>query len=240
MLNRTKTAASDALDARRAIGAELRDQLREIPQSPIEWKHFDAGVALRGGSTVDLRLVHMSRALCTAPARSAELRALWNECVITGAFALRLAPRIGGDPHASAMAGLLHRLGDLLTIRAIGAVEYALRIRLEGASKAELCVEHGNVQLERAVRAWQVPARAAATAAEWRRLSDFPGVAADATAVYLARLFALELISPEFCAPGVLEHAAEEAGVVPAALDDVRRDGSVRELLGGLLSTTTP
>jgi hypothetical protein len=240
MLNRTKTAASDALDARRAIGAEMREQLREIPHSPFEWHEFDPGSALSRGSTVDLRLVHMSRLLCTAPARSAELRVLWNECVITAAFAWRLAPRVGGDPRSSALAGLLHRLGDLLTIRAIGAVEYALRMRLDGASKAELCVEHGTAQLERAVRAWQVPPRAAATAAEWRRLSDFPGVAADATTVYLARLFALELISPEFCAPGVLEHAAEEAGVVPAALDDVRRDPSVKELLGGLLSITTP
>ena len=44
--------------------------------------------------------------------------------------------------------------------------------------------------LERAVRAWGVPARAAATAAEWRRLREFPGAAADAAAVYLSRLFA--------------------------------------------------
>ena len=89
-------------------------------------------------------------------------------------------------------------------------------------------------QLERAVRAWGVPARAAATAAEWRRLREFPSAAADATAVYLARLFAIELLSPQFCAPGVLEHAAEEAGLDPAVLSGVRGDATIRELVASL------
>ena len=86
-------------------------------------------------------------------------------------------------------------------------------MRLDPASKAALCVEHGGELLDRVVRAWGVPPRAAATAAEWRRLREFPGAAADAATVYLARLFALELIAPQFCAPGIVEHAAEELGL---------------------------
>jgi len=88
--------------------------------------------------------------------------------------------------------------------------------------------------LERVVRSWAVPARAAATAAEWRRLREFPGAAADAAAVYLARLFALELISPQFCAPGVVEHAIEELGLDAAKLEAVRSDASVASLFGQL------
>jgi hypothetical protein len=236
MLNRTNNAVSEALDARRAITAELRERLQEVPPSPFDWSSFDPCAALRGTSdSIDLQLAMLSRLLCTAPARSAELRALWNECVITAAFAQGVAPHLGADPRSSAIAGLLHRLGDMLTIRAIAEIEYASRVRLDSASKAGLCVDHGVDLLDRVLRAWGVPARAASTAAEWRRLREFPGAAADAAAVYLARLFALELISPQFCAPGVVEHAIEELGLEPDSLSAVRSDPAVAAYMQGLL-----
>ena len=84
--------------------------------------------------------------------------------------------------------------------------------------------------LDRVVRAWGVPARAAATAAEWRRLREFPAVAADAATVYLARLFALELIAPQFCAPGIVEHAAEELGLDARVLSEIRADDIMRKM----------
>jgi hypothetical protein len=227
MLNRLNTAASEALDARRAIAAELRERLREVPASPIRWADFD-------GTTADLRLAAFASMLCTAPARSSELRALWKECVVTAAFALRIAPRLRADPNDSAIAALLHRLGDMLTLRAIGAAEHATRVRLDGPTRSELCAIHGGEQLERVVRDWAVPPRAAATAAEWRRLREFPSAAAEAATVYLARLFAIERISPQFCAPGVLEHAMEEAGLDVRVADEIRGDAGLREWLGGL------
>jgi hypothetical protein len=84
------------------------------------------------------------------------------------------------------------------------------------------------------VRSWGVPPRAAATAAEWRRLREFPGAAADAAAVYLARLFALELVSPQFCAPGVVEHAMEELGLDAGKLAPVRSDPTAAALFAQL------
>jgi hypothetical protein len=231
MLNRTNSAVSHALDAHRAITAELHQRLQELPPSPFDWNSFDPSAALRAeAGSSDLRLGTLSRLLCTAPARSAELRALWNECVVTAAYALGVAPHLGADPRSSAIAGLLHRLGDMLTIRAIAEIEHASRVRLDPASKAALCVEHGGDVLDRVVRAWGVPARAAATAGEWRRLREFPCAAADAAAVYLARLFALELIAPQFCAPGIVEHAMEEMGVEPEKLSAVRSDPGIAVL----------
>ena len=103
-------------------------------------------------------------------------------------------------------------------------------MRLDPASKSALCVEHGGDVLDRVVRAWGVPARAAATAAEWRP-ARIPGVAADAATVYLARLFALELIAPQFCAPGIVEHAAEELGLDARVLSEIRADDMMREYL---------
>ena len=84
------------------------------------------------------------------------------------------------------------------------------------------------------MRAWGVPVRAAATAAEWRRLRDFPDAAADATAVYLGRLFAIELISPQFCAPGAVDGAALEAGLTPELLSGLRADATIARLLVSL------
>jgi hypothetical protein len=235
MLNRQNAQTKDSLDARRAVGAGLRERLHELPPSPFEWESFDPIQALgANGGPPDLRLANMTRLLCTAPARSAELRALWHESVLTGAYALRIAPHLGADAGVSGTAGLLHRLGDILTLRAIAVVEHAARLRLDAVSKADLCAEHGGEQLERVVRAWGVPPRAAATAAEWRRLREFPGAAADATTVYLARLFAIEATAPQFCAPGSIEHAAEELGLPTNILATLRGDAAVPALLNSL------
>ena len=231
MSNRLNPSLNDALDARRAITAEIRERMRVLPASPFDWSSFDPAVVLRVNSgTTDLRLVTLGQLLCAAPARSAELRAMWKECVVTAAFALQVAPRLGGDGNTSAIAGLLHRLGDMLTIRAIAEIEYASHVRLDPASKADLCAAHGGELLDRTVRAWGIPVRAAATAAEWRRLRDFPDAAADAAAVYLSRLIAIELIAPRFCAPGVIECAAEEMGLDAASLADLRGDVSIANL----------
>jgi hypothetical protein len=233
MSNRTNPAAPAALDARRLIAAELRERVRDLAPAPFDWATFDAGAALAadGDAPPDLRLAALQRQLCTSPARSAELRGLWNESVITAAFAWRLAPDLGGDPDTSAIAGLLHRLGDILTIRAIAALEHAAQVRLDAVGKADLCAELGVGLLDRTLRAWRVPVRAAATAAEWRRLRDFPDAAADATAVYLARLFALELIAPQFCAPGAVDAAALEAGLSAGRLSALRADATIARLL---------
>jgi hypothetical protein len=66
---------------------------------------------------------------------------------------------------------------------------------------------------KRVVRAWGVPGHAAA--------------AGNATAVYLARLFAIELIAPEFCAPGMLGRAIEEVGLDPASLSTISADATI-------------
>ena len=235
MLNRSNPAVREALDARHAISLEMRERLREFPPSPFDWANFDPEAALLGpAASPELALATLARTLCVAPARSAELRALWKECVATAAFALKLAPLLGADAQASAIAGLLHRLGDMLTIRAIGAFEHAEHQRIDASGKAELCATHGGELLERVVRAWRVPPRAAATAAEWRRLREFPGAAAEATAVYLARLLAIEAISPEFCAPGLIELAAEEVGLEPARLAAIRGDAAISAVLENL------
>lgn len=226
MLNRTRTSGSEALDARRAIAADLRESLRELPPTPFDWATFDIEEALRGSEadrdTPNLGLTALGRTLCSAPARAPELRALWNECVVTATLALRLAPVLKADASICGIAALLHRLGDLLTLRAIGTAEHAARVRIDAASKADLCAEHAGDQLDRVVRAWGVPPRAAAVAAEWRRLREFPSAAPEATVVYLARLFAIEQLTPQFCAPGMIEHACDEAGVDAGRLAEFR------------------
>jgi len=237
MLNQLEPVAGE-LEARRAVAQGLRVNSFEVPPSPIEWAEFDA-VAVLGGPELarDPALAALGQRLCEAPARTSELRALWQECLVTAAFAVRLAPRLGGDARTSAIAALLHRLGDMLALHAIGAAEQAARVHLDGPSKHEMCALHGGALLERALRAWRVPARAATTAAEWRRLHEFPTAAADAATVYLARLMSLELISPQYCVPGVVEHAATEIGLDVRVADEVRQDAAWSSLLRSLDTT---
>jgi hypothetical protein len=235
MSNRPNTAPEAALDARRIIAAELRERVREVPPSPFEWATFDIGVALGAeGASPDLRLAAMQRQLCTSPARSAELRGMWTESVITAAFAWRIAPELGGDARVAAVAGLLHRLGDILTVRAIAGIEHAAQVRIDAVGKSDLCAELGVGLLDRTLRAWGVPVRAAATAAEWRRLREFPDAAAEATAVFLGRLFATELVAPQFCAPGAVDAAAREAGLATGRLSGLRGDAAIARILLGL------
>jgi hypothetical protein len=65
-------------------------------------------------------------------------------------------------------------------------------------------------------------------------LGEFPAAAADATAVYLARLFAIEHASPQFCAPGAIEHAVEELGLDTNILSTLRSDATIAALLTSL------
>src|SRR4051812_45403738 len=104
MSNRSGTAPSAALDARRVIAVELRERVRDVLPAPFDWAGFDAG-ALRGaGAALDARLAAMQRLLCASPARSAELRGLWNESVITAAYASRIAPDLGSEADTAATA----------------------------------------------------------------------------------------------------------------------------------------
>jgi hypothetical protein len=229
------TAPHATLDARRVIAAELPDQVREVLPAPFDWTSFDPAVALGASSaSSDQSLGALQRLLCTSPARSAELRGLWSESVVTAAYAWRIAPDLGGDAGTAATAGLLHRLGDILTIRAIGHIEHGAQVRLDAAGKTDLCAELGIGLLDRTLRAWGLPARAAVIAAEWRRLCDFPDAAADATAVYLGRLLALELIAPQFCAPGAVGSAAAELGLTTGRLSQLRSDATIARLLVSL------
>jgi hypothetical protein len=235
MSNRSNTAPHAALDARRVVATRLRAHAQDLPPAPFDWTAFDAGAALAGNApSPDLRLAALQRLLCAAPARSAELRSLWSESVMTAAFAWRLAPALGGDAETAAIAGLLHRLGDMLTIRALATIEHVEHVRLDSIGKSDLCAELGIGVLDRTLRAWGVPPRAAATAAEWRRLREFPDAAADATAVYLGRLLAVELISPQFCAPGMVDAAAAEAGLPAERLSALRADATIARLLVSL------
>ncbi len=230
MSNRSNTASVARLDARRALTSQIRDFVRVIPAFSCDWKSIDWS-AIYGGGGADPGLERLSALTIDAPARVGELRALWNESVATSAFAWRLAPELGADADTSAIAGLLHRLGDVLTLRAIGRLEHESGMRLDAAGKADLCADYSIEALDRAVRAWEVPARAATMAAAWRRLRDFPEAAADAAVVHLARFMAIERVSPRFCTPGIVEAAAAEMNLSAEQIGRLRDGVKIDRLL---------
>jgi hypothetical protein len=52
----------------------------------------------------------------------------------------------------------------------------------------------------------------------------------ESRAVYFGRLFAIELLQPELCVPGALDHAAADLGLEAALVAEVRKD-DVRSLI---------
>src|ERR1700742_3786781 len=97
MSNRSNNAPYAAPDARRVIAAPLRERAREVPPAAFDEAGFDTAARLGvAGGSPDLRLTAMHRLLCPSPARSAELRGLWNESVVTAAFASTARSGVGG------------------------------------------------------------------------------------------------------------------------------------------------
>ncbi len=216
------------------LPSQLRESLKELPSTPFDWSTFDPALALRSGgrqgdaNTPDLRLAALTKLLCTAPARAPELRALWNECVVTASFSLRLAPL---------SACRFRHLCDCRAAASTGrpahpAVDRHARTH---HARAPRCRHPGGPVR----RAWRrvcstVPCAPGAFRPMPRPprpsgadLREFPSAAAEVTVVYLARLFAIERLSPQFCALGMIEHACEEAGVDAAAVDELRGDVAI-------------
>jgi hypothetical protein len=56
------------------------------------------------------------------------------------------------------------------------------------------------------------------------RFGEFTEVSGESAAVYFGRLFAIELLQPQFCVPGALEHAAADLGLDAELVAEVRRE----------------
>jgi len=223
---------------RQALAAALKARRQNLPPAPASLPALLD--ACRGGVQGLLAkpgcrdaLGEIRARLFHAPGRDAEAQAWWHEGVATAAFAARVAQLKQASIGASFLGGLLHRSGEALALKMLARVELDYRMRLDSASRREWCTTHSQDLTERLIRTWSLRADIESCLLEWMRCAEFGAVSGESAALYFGRLFAIELLQPQFCVPGALDHAAAELGLGADLVAEVRKEdprGLIRAL----------
>ena len=214
---------------RQALAAALKARRQNLPPAPASLPALLD--ACRGGVQGLLAkpgcrdaLGEIRARLFHAPGRDAEAQAWWHEGVATAAFAARVAQLKQASIGASFLGGLLHRSGEALALKMLARVELDYRMRLDSASRREWCRTHGQELTERLVRKWNLTAEIGSCVPGWMRFAEVAEASRESAAVYFGRLFAIELLQPQFCMPGALDHAAADFGLGADLVAQVRKE----------------
>jgi HDOD domain len=232
---RSTEVSTRSLVFRYALTAAFAAHRRNVPQVPatlstlLRARRYDSpGLLGRPGcrealSEIRARLFH-------APGRDAEARTWWHEAVATAVFAARMAQLQNASGGTAFLASLLHRSGELLALKILARVELEHRMRLDSTARRDWCSTHTEELTQRLIQMWALaPAVAACVRGG---ANEFRHVCVDDAALYFGRLFAIELLQPELCVPGALEHAAAELGLSPGQIAQVRAESAcARELI---------
>jgi hypothetical protein len=214
---------------RQALGAAFKARRQNLPPAPASLPALlDAcrnGVAgLLGKPGCRDALGEIRARLFHVPGRDAEAQAWWHEGVASGVYAARIAQLKQASVGASFLGGLLHRSGEALALKMLARVELEYRMKLDSASRRDWCATHSQELTERLVRTWNLSPDIGSCVLGWTRFAEFAEVSAESAAVYFGRLFAIELLQPEFCVPGALDHAAADLGLSAALVAQVRQE----------------
>lgn len=228
---------------RHSLAAAFKAHRRTLPAAPpslpVLVDSLQHGfVALPGRPGALDALAALRERIFRASGREADAESCWQDSLATAVFSAHLAMRMGavaaatGAPEpvsvaAAACAGLLHRAGEALALRILAHVEREFRVKMDGASRREWCTSQGSELTELLVHAWPLPAACSACVLGWRRFGEFAAVSAESTAVYHGRLFAIELLHPDWCVPGALEESFATTGLPGRALEDMRAQAAI-------------
>jgi hypothetical protein len=159
-----------------------------------------------------------------APGRDAEAQAWWQESVATAVFASRVAQLKQASVGAAFLGGLLHKAGEALALKMLARVELDYRMKLDSALRREWCTTHSQELTERLVRKWNLTAEIGSCVLGWMRFAEVAEASRESAAIYFGRLFAIELLQPQFCMPGALDHAAADFGLGADLVAQVRKE----------------
>ena len=106
----------------------------------------------------------------------------------------------------------------------LARVELDYRLKLDSASRRDWCTTHSEELTERLVRTWNLTSAIGSCVLEWRRFGEFGEMSPESAALYFGRLFAIELLQPQFCVPGALDHAAADLGLGAGLVAQVRKE----------------
>lgn len=216
---RRQTARVSVLADPRSLEGRLSGLCERLPPRPHALDALEAHGLCSPSVDTRLALRTVREALCGAEPGAAATQ-VWIESVAAGIYAESIAARVGFDPAAAGLAGLLHRGGELLCLRELAALEAAGRLSAE--LRAVLLSQHAPSVLESLARGWALAPACGAAVIGWRRYGMHGRSAREAMAVYLANLLALQARHPGFCAPGTAESVARDLGVSADELAEVR------------------
>jgi hypothetical protein len=225
---------------RQALAAAFKARRQNLPPGPASLPVLlDAcrteAVGLLGKPGCRDVLGEIRARLFHVPGREAEAQEWWHEALATAVFAARVAQLEHASVSASFLGALLHRSGEALALKMLASVELEHRTKLDSASRRQWCTSRGLELAERLVRAWDLTPEIGSCVLGWMRFGEFAAVSAESAAVYFGRLFAIELLQPQLCVPGALDHAAAELGLSADLIAQVRgEEVRARELIRAL------
>ena len=200
-----------------SVDAAVTARLEEALRRPEHWRELVDALALgrdldgaRPGRELLRSLGEVKRALFLIPGHQRDCDRLWREsvCIAWGAAAIASARR--GSPGTAGVAGLLHRAGDLIVLRAISDIESRQERVLDTAVRAVLLEQFEAPCSIEIARRWKLPAAVSAAMQGWRRVSEARSPSLEAQAVYFATLLRANSQHAGISAPG-LAHAAHQA-----------------------------
>jgi hypothetical protein len=215
---------------RQALGAAFKSLRQSIPAAPQTLPALLAAcgdVASLNRPDCRNALTEIHARLFQIPGRDAEAQAFWQEGLAGAVFAARVARLTQAPVASSFMGALLHRAGEALALKILARVELEYRMKLDSSSRREWCANHSAELAERLTRKWNLPDQVALPSGELQVAS------AQSKAVYFGRLFAIELLQPELCVPGALDHAAADLGLAADIAAEVRTEDA-RSLIRAL------
>ncbi len=212
---------------RQALAAAFKARRQSLPPPPaslpllLEACGTDIPSLLTRAGCRDALNEIRARIFC-APGRDVEAQRWWHEAVATAVFAARLAQLRQASVATSFLASLLHRSGEALALQILARVEREHRTKLDSSSRRDWCNGHGQELLERLVRAWSLSPQIGSCVLGWTRFGEFAAISPESASLYFGRLFAIELLQPDLCVPGALDHAAGEIGLHEGLIAQLR------------------
>lgn len=182
-------------------------------------------------------LQNLRGSLFNAPGREAEMSLLWREALATACYARVVAGLCHFDAPLLTGAGLLHRAGEIVALRALAQAERDAGQRLVGPVMQEILNARDDDLVARVTRCWMLPCEVRLLVLRWREEQELLRRPESVSLLTMAQAFATELVHAATCTPGLVD-VAREAMDFPGAL--VERVRSATPGIQALLDLLAP
>ena len=224
---KSRVRAEEAASQTSRVMSAFSVALRRLPTRPLGFaacvSHLQEDAHRLATRSLAVRaLLRFREALFCAPGRELEMRMLWRESLATACTARMVARVCGGNAPLLTGAGLLHRLGEVIALRALAEAECHTGQRLLGPVVQEMIAARDEDLVARASGHWALADELRTIVVGWRS-STLPGACCEGgRQLMLAQLLAFEQVHAEQSTPGTVETVCGEMGVAQFLTDELR------------------